>query len=298
MINFVKHKKIFISISIILCLLSLSGLIFWGLKSGIDFKGGSLLEVEFPQKKENREIKEKLNSLDLGLFTIQASGEKRVILKMKEIDENKHQEILKTLEDPEEIRFSNIGPIISQELIKKAWGAIILAVILIIFYIAIAFRKISRLFGAAESWRWGLGATLALGHDILIMLGLFAFLGYFKGTEIDVNFVTAILVVLGYSVNDTIVIYDRIRENLLFSKSNDFPLIVNQSLNDTLLRCLNTTLTTIVAVLAVYLFAGSSIRDFALAMMVGVSTGAWSSWAVATPFLLWRRKTAPVKIKR
>jgi len=229
MINFVKHKKIFISISIILCLLSLSGLIFWGLKSGIDFKGGSLLEVEFPQKKENREIKEKLNSLDLGLFTIQASGEKRVILKMKEIDENKHQEILKTLEDPEEIRFSNIGPIISQELIKKAWGAIILAVILIIFYIAIAFRKISRLFGAAESWRWGLGATLALGHDILIMLGLFAFLGFFKGTEIDVNFVTAILVVLGYSVNDTIVIYDRIRENLLFSKSNDFPLIVNQS---------------------------------------------------------------------
>ncbi|PIR07168.1 protein translocase subunit SecF [Candidatus Jorgensenbacteria bacterium CG11_big_fil_rev_8_21_14_0_20_38_23] len=298
MINFVKHKKIFISISIILCLLSLSGLIFWGLKSGIDFKGGSLLEVEFPQKKENREIKEKLNSLDLGLFTIQASGEKRVILKMKEIDENKHQEILKTLEDPEEIRFSNIGPIISQELIKKAWGAIILAVILIIFYIAIAFRKISRLFGAAESWRWGLGATLALGHDILIMLGLFAFLGFFKGTEIDVNFVTAILVVLGYSVNDTIVIYDRIRENLLFSKSNDFPLIVNQSLNDTLLRCLNTTLTTIVAVLAVYLFAGSSIRDFALAMMVGVSTGAWSSWAVATPFLLWRRKTAPVKIRR
>jgi len=298
MINFVKHKKIFISISIILCLLSLSGLIFWGLKSGIDFKGGSLLEVEFPQKKENREIKEKLNSLDLGLFTIQASGEKRVILKMKEIDENKHQEILKTLEDPEEIRFSNIGPIISQELIKKAWGAIILAVILIIFYIAIAFRKISRLFGAAESWRWGLGAILALGHDILIMLGLFAFLGFFKGTEIDVNFVTAILVVLGYSVNDTIVIYDRIRENLLFSKSNDFPLIVNQSLNDTLLRCLNTTLTTIVAVLAVYLFAGSSIRDFALAMMVGVSTGAWSSWAVATPFLLWRRKTAPVKIRR
>jgi len=298
MINFVKHKKIFISISIILCLLSLSGLIFWGLKSGIDFKGGSLLEVVFPQKKENREIKEKLNSLDLGLFTIQASGEKRVILKMKEIDENKHQEILKTLEDPEEIRFSNIGPIISQELIKKAWGAIILAVILIIFYIAIAFRKISRLFGAAESWRWGLGAILALGHDILIMLGLFAFLGFFKGTEIDVNFVTAILVVLGYSVNDTIVIYDRIRENLLFSKSNDFPLIVNQSLNDTLLRCLNTTLTTIVAVLAVYLFAGSSIRDFALAMMVGVSTGAWSSWAVATPFLLWRRKTAPVKIRR
>jgi len=251
------------------------------------------MELKFDKKQGVSEIKEKLKPLNLGDLVVQPASETGMILKMKEADDAKHQEILKTLGNPQELRFTNIGPTISQELITKAWWAIILAVIFIALYIAWAFRKISRLFGAAESWRWGLGAIAALGHDILIMIGFFALLGFLKGVEIDTNFVTAILVVLGYSVNDTIVIYDRIRENLLFSKSNDLPFIVNKSLNEVIVRCLATTLTTITVILAVYLFGGESIKNFALAMMVGVATGAWSSLAVATPFILFGRKMAP-----
>jgi len=293
MFDFAKHLKVFIIISVILCGLSIFGWIFWGLKPGLDFKGGSLMELKFDKKQGVSEIKEKLKPLNLGDLVVQPASETGMILKMKEADDAKHQEILKTLGNPQELRFTNIGPTISQELITKAWWAIILAVIFIALYIAWAFRKISRLFGAAESWRWGLGAIAALGHDILIMIGFFALLGFLKGVEIDTNFVTAILVVLGYSVNDTIVIYDRIRENLLFSKSNDLPFIVNKSLNEVIVRCLATTLTTITAILAVYLFGGESIKNFALAMMVGVATGAWSSLAVATPFILFGRKMAP-----
>jgi len=293
MFDFAKHLKVFIIISVILCGLSIFGWIFWGLKPGLDFKGGSLMELKFDKKQGVSEIKEKLKPLNLGDLVVQPAGETGMILKMKEADDAKHQEILKTLGNPQELRFTNIGPTISQELITKAWWAIILAVIFIALYIAWAFRKISRLFGAAESWRWGLGAIAALGHDILIMIGFFALLGFLKGVEIDTNFVTAILVVLGYSVNDTIVIYDRIRENLLFSKSNDLPFIVNKSLNEVIVRCLATTLTTITVILAVYLFGGESIKNFALAMMVGVATGAWSSLAVATPFILFGRKMAP-----
>ena len=298
MFDFVKNQKIFIAISIIVCIFSLLGWIFWGLKPGVDFKGGSLMEVKFLEKNETAEIKEKLNSLNLGDLIVKSAEQNKIVLKLKEIDEKTHQEILKTLGDPQEIKFTSIGPTISQELISKAWWAIILATISIIFYIAWSFRKISRLFGAAESWRWGLGAIIALFHDVLIMVGFFVFLSYFKGMEIDANFVTAILVVLGYSVNDTIVVYDRIRENLLFSKSNNLPFIVNKSLNETIVRSLNTSLTVLIAIFAVYLFGGASIKYFALAMMVGVTTGTWSSLFIATPFLLFGRKVAPERAKK
>ena len=298
MFDFVKNQKIFIAISIIVCIFSLLGWIFWGLKPGVDFKGGSLMEVKFLEKNETAEIKEKLNSLNLGDLIVKSAEQNKIVLKLKEIDEKTHQEILKTLGDPQEIKFTSIGPTISQELISKAWWAIILATISIIFYIAWSFRKISRLFGAAESWRWGLGAIIALFHDVLIMVGFFVFLSYFKGMEIDANFVTAILVVLGYSVNDTIVVYDRIRENLLFSKSNNLPFIVNKSLNETIVRSLNTSLTVLIAIFAVYLFGGASIKYFALAMMVGVITGTWSTLFAAAPFLLFGRKVAPERAKK
>ena len=298
MIDLIKYKKIFIAISIIVCSFSLLGLIFFGLKTGVDFKGGSLMEVKFSEQNETAEIKEKLKPLNLGDLIVKSAEQNKIILRLKEIDEKTHQEILKTLGNPQEIKFTFIGPTINRELISKAWWAIILAIVSIIFYIAWSFRKISRLFGAAESWHWGLGAIIALFHDILIMVGFFVFLGYFIDVEIDANFVTAILVVLGYSVNDTIVVYDRIRENLLFSKSNNLPLIINKSLNETIVRCLNTALTTIVAILAIFLFGGASIKYFALAMIVGVITGTWSSLFIATPFLLFGRvemKNAKIK---
>jgi len=298
MFDFVKHKKIFLFISFILCGLSILGLIFFGLKPGVDFKGGSLMEINLSQPMDLSEIETKLNSLKLAEAIIQPIKGNKIILKLPEIDEQTHQEILSVLDYPEEIRFISIGPAISKELIRKAWWAVILAILAIIIYITWSFRKISRLFGSTESWRWGGGAIIALFHDILIIIGFFCFLGHFKGIEIDTNFVTAILVVLGYSVNDTIVVYDRIRENILFSRSKDLPLIVNKSLNEVITRSLNTSLTTIIAILAIYLFGGASIKYFSLALIVGVLTGTWSSLFITMPFLLWgRTEMKNVKIK-
>ncbi len=292
MFDFISHRKIFFSISAVLTLVSVFSIIFFGLKPGIDFTGGTMMEIEYPDKiLTNAEIKGKLSSFDeIGQVQVQATGENGFILRFKEIDEKTHQEILKALENPEEKRFETIGPVIGQELTRKAKEAVILALIAIILYIAWAFRKLSRIFGKGESWRYGLGALLALFHDVIILVGFFSLLGVLKGVEIDTAFITAILIVLGYSVNDTVVVYDRIRENLLTYHSKDLASTINLSINEVLVRSLNTTLTTILVLLVIYLFGGASIKNFTLAMMIGIGIGAWSSIAIASPFLLFKRK--------
>lgn len=292
MFNFISHRNIFFTISGVLLVVSILSLIFFGLKPGIDFIGGTMMEIEYPDKTlTNAEIKEKLSSFDeIGQVQVQATGENGFILRFKEISEEAHQEILERLENPEEKRFETIGPVIGQELTKKAKQAIIFALIAIILYIAWAFRKLSRISGKGESWRYGLGALLALFHDVIILFGFFSLLGVLKGVEIDAAFITAILIVLGYSVNDTVVVYDRIRENLLTYHSKDLASTINLSINETLVRSLNTTLTTLLVLLVICLFGGASIKNFTLAMMVGIGIGAWSSIAIASPFLLLKRK--------
>ena len=290
MFDFVSHKKKFFLISGILLLISILSLIFFGFKPGIDFTGGTMMEIEYKDISLNSdEIKEVLTNLDLREVKIQATGEKGYILRFKEIDEITHQQILKLLEDPEEKRFESIGPVIGQELIQKAKWAICLALLAIILYVAWAFRKLGKIAGKHESWRYGLGALLALFHDVIILLGFFSILGVLKGVEINTSFITAILIVLGYSVNDTIVIYDRIRENLLVYRFKDMAKTINLSLNETIVRSLNTSLTTLFALLAIYLFGGASIKNFILAMMVGIGIGTWSSIAIASQFLLFKR---------
>jgi preprotein translocase subunit SecF len=291
MYNIIGKRNIFLTISGILCGISVLALIFWGLKPGIDFAGGSMIELNFSNAiPTNQEIKDKLKDLNLGEIIIQRSGERSLVLRFKEVDEAIHQQILEKLNRPEEVRFESIGPTIGQELTQKARWAVLIVVIAILIYIGWAFRKLSKIIKKGESWRYGGGAVLALIHDVLIMLGLYAFLGHFKGTELNSSFITAILTVLGYSVNDTIVVYDRIRENFLVYGWKNFEETINRSLNETLIRSLNTTLTTVLAILAIIIFGGESIRDFMIAMVVGISTGAWSSISIATPFLLFKRK--------
>ena len=291
MFDFVSHKKKFFAISGILLLISVLSLIIFGLKPGIDFTGGTMMEIEYEEVSlNNNEIKEVLKGFDLGEVKVQSTGERGYILRFKEIDETTHQQILKLLEDPEEKRFESIGPVIGQELTQKAKWAVGLSLIAIIFYIAWAFRKLSKVAGKGESWRYGLGALLALFHDVIILLGFFSLLGAFRGVEINTNFITAVLIVLGYSVNDTIVIYDRIRENLLLYRFKDMAKTINLSLNETIVRSLNTSFTTLFALLAIYLFGGISIKYFILAMMVGIGIGTWSSIAVSSQFLLFKRK--------
>ncbi len=249
------------------------------------------MEIEYQEiSLTNNEIKDVFLNLDLGDIKVQSTGEKGYVIRLKEIDEITHQEILKLLEYPEEIRFESIGPVIGKELAQKAKWSIGLSLIAIILYVAWAFRKLSKISGKGESWRYGIGALLALFHDVIILLGFFSILGAFWGVEISTSFITAVLIVLGYSVNDTIVIYDRIRENLLVYRFKDMAKTINLSLNETIVRSLNTSFTTLFALLAIYLFGGASIKYFILAMMVGVGIGTWSSIAIASQLLLFKRK--------
>ncbi len=291
MYRIIQKRKIFLSISGILCLAAILFLIIWPLRLGIDFQGGTMLELSWDKPTSPQEIEERLAHLDLGEIKVQETGNNSYILKLREIDEKTHQEVLKSLGNPQEQKYEIIGPTIGREVKSKAKTAVILAVILVFFYVAWAFRKLSRIFHQQESWRYGAGAIIALFHDMLIMCGFFALLGHFRGVEVNTLFVTALLTTLGYSINDTIVIFDRIRENTLIYGRANFEEVVNRSLNESLIRSFNTSLTTLLVLFAIALFAGAAIRTFALAMIIGVISGTWSSIAVATPFILLGKKS-------
>lgn len=285
----VKYRKIYLSLSIVLILVSLLSLVFLGLKLGIDFTGGTLIELEFSSSRlAGQEIQERLADLELGNINIQTTGDQGVILKLKEIDENTHQLILQKLSYPEEKRFESIGPLIGEELKSKALWAIGVALVAIILYIAWAFRKVSR---PVASWQYGLVAIIALFHDIFITLGFFSILTHFKEIEMGLPFVAAFLTILGYSVNNSIVIFDRARENLLKTNWTDFSQIINQSINQSITRCLNTSLTTLLVLLAIFFLGGQSIKYFSLALVTGIIIGTYSSIFITGPLLvIWQTK--------
>jgi len=284
----IKHRKIYFTISIILLLGSLFSLIIWGLKLGIDFTGGALMEISYTEEElSNQEIREKLSDLNLGQINIQSIGEKNILLRIKEIDEDTHQEILNKLDNPKEERFESIGPLIGKELKRKAIWAISLALLVIIFYIAWAFRKVYK---PIASWQYGLVAIIALFHDIFITLGFFSFFCHFREIEIGLPFVAAFLTILGYSVNNSIVIFDRVRENLLKTNWTDFKEVINQSINQSLTRCLNTALTTLFVLLAVFFLGGESIKYFSLALIIGIIIGTYSSIFITSSLIIvWHR---------
>lgn len=292
-IPFLKYKKIYFIFSGILILASLFFLITFGLKPGIDFSGGSILEFEYEaERPSNQIIKDKLVDFDLGTISLQPTGPKGVILRMKDIDENSHQQILEKLRETgelEERRFESIGPVIGQELKQKTKIIIVLALSLIVLYIAFAFRKVQR---PLRSWQFGVAVLIALFHDLLIPLGAFSVLGKFYDVEISIPIVAALLAVLGYSVNDTVVVFDRIRENLLkrfqtaHHRLDDFEEIVNRSLNQTFVRSINTSLTTLLVIFAVFFFGGETLKYFSLALILGISAGTYSSIFIASPILV------------
>jgi preprotein translocase subunit SecF len=288
----ISHRKIYFFLSIILILASLFSLLFWGLKLSIDFTGGTLMEVEFLEERpSNQTVQEKLADLELGQINLQPTGEKGLILRLKDINEETHQLILQKLRELnsqiEEKRFESIGPLIGEELKRKALWAIGLALAAIIAYIAWAFRKVSR---PVASWQYGLVAVIALFHDIFITLGFFSGLSHFKQIEIGLPFVAAFLTILGYSVNNSIVIFDRARENLLKSNWTDFDQVINQSINQSMTRCLNTALTTLLVLLAIFFLGGQSIKYFALALAIGITIGTYSSIFITSSLIVtWQR---------
>ena len=298
MIIFLKYKKIYFILSGTLVLASLVSLIIFGLKPGIDFVGGSILEIEYEEERpSSQEIKELLADFDLDQIQVQSSGKTGVILRMKDISEETHQEIIKKLgknQKIEELRFETIGPVIGRELKQKTKIVAILAVLAILIYITLAFRKVSR---PIASWQYGIASLIALFHDVFIPLGVFSVLGNFYGVQITIPIITALLTVFGYSINNTVVVFDRIRENLIhshakgFSGGANFEEIVDKSLNQTLTRSLNTSLTTLFVLFAIFFFGGETLKYFALALIIGLTCGTYSSVCLASPMLVsWLRK--------
>jgi len=297
MIPITKFRKLYFIFSGALIIASIAALALWGLRLGIDFKGGSLLFGEFGQKSPSREeISTVLESLDLGELIIQSSGERGVILRFKEIDETKHQQLLIVLNkisgDFLEKSFESIGPSIGRELSTNAFKAIALVLVLIVGYIAFAFRKVSY---PLASWKYGVAALVALFHDVVIPLGLFAVLGRFYNIEISSGFIAAILTVLGYSVHDSIIVFDRIRENLIKHQGRSFDETVDKSVNQTFTRSLNTSLTVILVLLAIYFLGGESMKYIALVLMVGIAVGTYSSIFIGSTLLVSWNKFAMQK---
>ncbi len=293
----IQQRNKFFILSGTLVVASLIMLAMWGLKPGIDFRGGVLTEIKFTEQMPNKDdFRKQLQELNLSDLTIQISGSDKMLVRFISDDDdinNKVQEKIKVAY-PKAIveRTSFISSAISKELKSKAIQAIIVAIIGIMIYIMWAFRKVSY---PVESWKYGLGAIIALAHDIIITLGAFAFLGHQYGVEVNIPFIAALLTILGYSVNDTIVIFDRIRENLNKAEAKKhFEDTVNRSINESMSRSLNTSLTVVVVLLAIIFFGGESIKYFSIALLIGIVAGTYSSIFVASAILVefWRRKAS------
>jgi preprotein translocase subunit SecF len=291
--HIIQNRKIFYMFSGIFVGVSIVSFLVFGLRAGIDFTGGALWEGEFLQERPSLdEMRNRLAPLSLGAVVIQPAGEKAVLIRLQDVSEETHQKIIDALaggaafreEMIRESRFESIGPTIGKELRQKSISSIIVVLVLIIAYIAWAFRKVST---PVSSWKYGVVAVIALMHDVFIPVGVFSLLGRFAGVEVDTLFITALLTVLGFSVHDTIVVFDRIRENLaLARRSVAFEDVVEESVQQTKTRSVTTSFTVLLSLLAIFFLGGESVRYFVLALIIGVVVGTYSSIFIASPLLV------------
>jgi preprotein translocase subunit SecF len=296
---FTKYSKLYYLVSGILIAGAIVSLMVFGLKFGIEFTGGSNMEVAFSDHRpSNEEISSALQEFNLGEIVIQPTGDKGAVLQFKGVDEETHQKIatkINGLTPMEEKSFQYIGPSVGQELKNRTQIAIILALLAITLYIAFAFRKVSR---PVASWKYGVTSLIALFHDILIPVGVFSVLGHFYNVQITVPIVAALLTILGFSVHDTIVIFDRIRENILRTGNLPFEQMVDMSLNQTIGRSLSTVITVLLVMASLYIFGGDTLKYFSLALIVGVASGAYSSIFIASPLLVSWYKWGENRLKK
>lgn len=296
----IKHKKIFLTLSIILVFLSFLSIFIFGINIGIDFKGGALTEVMYKNERPTQmTLNKSLEALNFGSIILQPTGELGYIVKSRSLNDAEHALLLETLseDDPNtltETSFNSIGPSVGRELTRKAIIAIVLVSFAIICFIAFAFRKVSK---PISSWRYGLIAIVTLLHDVVIPIGLFVVLSHYFGAELDTLFVVAILTILGLSVSDTIVIFDRIRENLkneMQTAKMSFSEVVGKSLEQSYVRSISTSFTVILVLLALFFFGPVSTKYFALMLTTGMFFGTYSSIFLASPLLVlveeWQKK--------
>lgn len=286
-IPIIKHRFLWISIAAIYTIAAVGSLIIFGLKFGIEYTGGSLLEVQYEDARPALSaLHDHLAAVDIRDAEIKPAGEQGVIFRFRDIDEDTHQRVLAELKkDDEKLSeraFESIGPVIGTELRSKSLWALAIALVLICLYISFVFRKVSH---PVASWKYGVVALVTLFHDVPFVLGAFALLGKLSGIEITSSFIPAILTVIGFSVHDTIVVFDRIRENLSKHRGS-FEEIVNLSINQTLVRSINTSLTVMLVLFAIFFFGGESLKYFALALILGIGIGTYSSIFIASPLLV------------
>ena len=301
----IKNRKIFYIFSFVLIATSLISLLVWGLQLGIDFKGGSVIEVRYTESRPDVEmIRNNMATLagqiSLGNYVLQSVGDTDYSIKSRLVTDAERQQIEKAFSNNGAIktelkRVNSIGPLIGKEAAQKAIISIVLVILCIVLFITFAFRKVSK---PVQSWKYGLMAIIALAHDVIIPAGAFSILGHFKGYEVDTLFVTALLVILGFSIHDTIVVYDRIRENLSHSNRDrdrkSFEIIVGESVSQTFVRSVNTSMSTILALVVLYFLGPEATKHFSLALIIGVAVGTYSSIFIASALLVtiekWQKK--------
>ena len=285
----IRFKKLFIGISVTLVVLAIVSISIFGLKFGIDFKGGSALVLSYQDPRPDIiSIKEDLANIGFSEALVQPTGTDGVSIKTRDITDADRAKIIDTLTDNGKVKaqqesFTTIGPSVGKELKNKAIISIILVLTAIIFFVAYAFRKVSE---PVSSWKYGFAVIIALAHDIIIPTGIFALIGKITGAEVDTLFIVALLTTLALSVSDTIVVFDRVRENLGLKSNKPFKDVVGESLSQTFIRSLNTSLTVIVVVVSLAMFGPDSTKLFAIVLAIGMFFGTYSSIFLASPLLV------------
>ena len=273
--DFIKNRKIVYIISVVIILVGLISIIFQGFNLGIDFAGGALLQIRFDKSVSTTEVRNVLSGFNLSQSTIQNLSENEFVIRTEKIDSEQRKEILtafkENLTDLEVLRVETVGPVIGENLKKLSFYALLFAFIGIILYITFRFE-----------FKFSIVSILALFHDCLIVLGIFSLLQ----KEITISIIAAVLTIVGYSLNNTIVILDRLRENIKLKIREPFENLINTSINQSLSRTINTALTTIIPILTLYFFGGNILSDFALALFIGMVAGTYSSIFIASPLLL------------
>lgn len=282
---FMKYKWAYFAVSLLVLLPGIYSLLSYGLRLSIDFTGGSILEITASSSANFSTVAKDQN---LELISVQNLEDNSYLLRFKPMTQEQNDVFKKALSGAVEKRFETVGPTVGKELSLKALYSLILASIFIILYLAWSFREIPKPYA---SWKFGVSAVIALLHDAFVLLGVFSILGHYYHVEIDALFVTAMLTVIGFSVHDTIVVFDRIRENLPKLRNSSFDQVVDFSLTETLVRSLNTSLTVLLTLISLLLFGGESIRWFVMALLVGIISGTYSSIFNAAPLLaMWESK--------
>jgi len=290
MIDFVGNKHWFFLISAILIFVGIISLAVFGIKPGTDFAGGTSMTLQFSPPVEQSQLREEMAKLGYDKATIQNAGEGDFIIHLTELTSGEAKALAEKIgaELNSQATITDYylaSPTVGTETARNAGIAIIIAAVAMLFYIVWAFRRMPKPF------RWGTCAIIALIHDVFIIVGIFSLLGWLAGVEIDALFITGLLAVVGYSINNTVVIFDRIRENVSKHISPDLAVTVNNSLVETVGRSLNTSLTTLFVILALFLFGGATIHYFVLVLLLGVIIGTYSSICISSQLLVvWEKR--------